>query len=80
MCNTIVTSVFDEDTDIESNTDDLNNNLNNLRIDKIKRDIYKKKDQPFRKQFCPFDECNAYFYVSWHLERHLRKHNGEVIK
>lgn len=76
MCNTTLPSVYDEDTEIDSefesqDPDDLNN-------DQQVRDIYKKKDLPYRKQYCPFDECSAYFFVHWHLERHIRKHKGEV--
>lgn len=79
MCNTTASkSVYDEDTEIESG----NEQVHDVEKDAVseKRDIYKKKDQPYRKQYCTFDGCTAYFFVHWHLERHLRKHTGEVMK
>lgn len=31
-----------------------------------------------RKQYCTFEGCNEYFFVNYRLERHIRKHTGEV--
>ena len=75
MCNTTLASVYDEETEIDSEfeTEEVDGSS-----DKSARDIYKKKDLPYRKQYCPFDDCSAYFFVHWHLERHIRKHKGEV--
>lgn len=76
MCNTTLPSVYDEETEIESEfeSEEIANQPNGKEV----KDIYKKKDLPYRRQYCPFDDCNAYFFVHWHLERHIRKHKGEV--
>ena len=79
MCNTTPLSVYDEDTEIDSEIDsEVEQDQDDLNGDKQVRDIYKKKELPYRKQYCPFDGCSAYFFVHWHLERHIRKHKGEV--
>ncbi|KAK4337368.1 hypothetical protein RND71_043325 [Anisodus tanguticus] len=68
-------AVFNEDTEIEDF------DFESYSKEKsVKRDIYKKKDLPYRKQFCTFEGCNAYFFVNWHLQRHLKKHTGEIIE
>lgn len=39
---------------------------------------FTRKEENRKKLFCTFDGCENYFYAKWHLDRHIRKHNGEV--